>query len=155
MIDEILLTSSGLEKIQKELADLKERRKIVVERIRAAREYGDLAENSEYEDAKNEQSFVEGRILELEEILRRAKVVAKKNAEEGTDKVEIGSTAVLKMNGHTIEYTLVGASESDPALGKISTESPLGHSLLGKTKGEKVEITTPNGKMTCKIIAIK
>lgn len=151
MLEEILLTSSGLEKIQKELADLKERRKIVVERIRAAREYGDLAENSEYEDAKNEQSFVEGRILELEEILRRAKVVVK----NGTDKVEIGSTAILKMDGHTIEYTLVGASESDPALGKISTESPLGHSLLGKTKGEKVEITTPNGKITCKIIAIK
>ncbi len=150
-MEEILFTSSGLEKIQKELAGLKERRKQVVERIRAAREYGDLAENSEYEDAKNEQSFVEGRILELEEILRRAKVVAK----NGTDKVEIGSTVVLKMDGHTIEYTLVGAAESDPASGKISTESPLGHSLLDKTKGEKVEINTPKGKMTCEIIAIK
>jgi len=151
MTEEILLTSSGLEKIQKELADLKERRKGIVERIRTAREYGDLAENSEYEDAKNEQSFVEGRILELEEMLRRARVVAK----NGTDKVEIGSTIVLKMDGHTIEYTLVGASESDPTSGKISTESPLGHSLLGKVKGEKIEITTPNGKMTCIIIAIK
>ena len=151
MTEEILLTSSGLEKIQKELADLKERRKGIVERIRAAREYGDLSENSEYEDAKNEQSFVEGRILELEEMLRRARVVAK----NGTDKVEIGSTIVLKMDGHTIEYTLVGASESDPTSGKISTESPLGHSLLGKVKGEKIEITTPNGKMTCIIIAIK
>lgn len=151
MTEEILLTSSGLEKIQKELAALKERRKIVVERIRAAREFGDLAENSEYEDAKNEQSFVEGRILELEEMLRRAKVVAK----NGNGEVTIGSTVVLKMDGQTIEYTLVGASESDPALGKISTESPLGHSLLGKTKGEKVEITTPNGKITCEIIAIK
>ena len=152
---DILLTSSGFQKIQEELTRLKDRRKVVVERIRAAREYGDLAENSEYEDAKNEQSFVEGRILELEEILRRARVVAKKNTEEETDKVEIGSTVVLKMDGQTIEYTLVGASESDPTAGKISTESPLGHSLLGKTKGEKVEITTPKGKMTCEIIAIK
>ena len=154
MTEEILLTSSGLEKIQKDLASLKDRRKTVVERIRAAREYGDLAENSEYEDAKNEQSFVEGRILELEETLRRAKVVAKKNA-IGTDKVEIGSTILLKMDGQTLEYTLVGASESDPASGKISAESPLGNSLLGKTKGEKVEIATPNGKITCEIIAIK
>src|SRR3990167_6361710 len=151
MTEEILLTSSGFQKIQEELTKLKERRKVVVERIRAAREYGDLAENSEYEDAKNEQSFVEGRILELEEMLRRARVVAK----NGTDKVEVGSTAVLKMDGHTLEYTIVGASESDPSSGKISAESPLGHSLLGKTKGEKAEIATPNGKVTCQIIAVK
>jgi len=151
MTEEILLTSEGLEKIQKELAALKDRRKFIIERIRAAREYGDLAENSEYEDAKNEQSFAEGRILELEEMLRRARVVAK----NGTDKVEIGSAVVLKMDGQTIEYKLVGALESDPASGKISIESPLGHSLLGKVKGEKVEITTPNGKMTCVITAIK
>lgn len=151
MLEEILFTSSGLEKIQKELAGLKERRKQVVERIRAAREYGDLAENSEYEDAKNEQSFVEGRILELEEILRRAKVVAK----NGTDKVEIGSTVVLKMDGQKIEFILVGTSESDPTVGKISVDSPLGHSLMGKIKGEKVEIATPNGKTNYTIITIK
>lgn len=151
MIEEILLTSSGFQKIQKELAGLKERRKTVVERIRAAREYGDLAENSEYEDAKNEQSFVEGRILELEEILRRAKVVAK----NGTDKVEIGSTVVLKMDGQKLEFILVGASESDPTAGKISVDSPLGHSLIGKVKGEKVEIATPNGKTHYTIVAIK
>lgn len=151
MGNEILLTLSGLEKIQKELAALKERRKGVVERIRAAREYGDLSENSEYEDAKNEQSFTEGRILELEEMLRRAKIVSK----NGTDKVEIGSTITLKMDGQTLEYTLVGASESDPAKGMISIDSPLGHSLMGKTKTEKVEIATPNGKTTYTIIAVK
>lgn len=154
MTGDILLTLEGQEKIQTELANLKERRKGVADRIRTAREYGDLSENSEYEDAKNEQSFVEGRILELEEMLRRAKVVAKKDA-LATDMVELGSIVTLKMDGKTLEYTIVSSSESDPAEGKISSESPIGYSLLGKTKGEKVEITTPNGKMTCQIVGIK
>ena len=151
MQEQILLTTLGYEKIQKELQELKGRRQQMAERIRLAREFGDLSENSEYEDAKNEQSFMEGRILELEEMLRRAKVVAK----NGTDKVEVGSVVILKMDGQTLEYTIVGASESDPASGKISVESPLGYSLIDKVKGERVEIATPNGKMTCEIIAIK
>lgn len=151
MTNEILLTSSGLEKIQKELTALKDRRKLVVDRIRTAREYGDLSENSEYEDAKNEQSFTEGRILELEAMLKRAKIVTK----NGNDKIEVGSVVSLKMDGQTLEYTLVGASESDPSSGKISVDSPLGHSLVGKIKGEKVEIAAPNGKTTYTIIAIK
>jgi len=150
-MQEILLTSEGSQKIKNELSKLKEHRREVADRIRTAREYGDLAENSEYEDAKNEQSFVEGRILELEEILRHARVVAK----NGTDKAEIGSTVTLKWDGQTIEYTIVGASESDPAKGKISADSPIGHSLIGKGKGEEVAITTPNGKTTYKIIEIK
>ena len=154
MTGDILLTSQGLEKIQQELSNLKERRKAVAERIRDAREYGDLAENSEYEDAKNEQSFVEGRILELEEMLRRSRVVVKNNG-LSPDKVELGSTVVLKMDGKTLEYNIVSSSESDPASGKISSESPIGYSLMGKSKGEKVEIVAPTGKMTCKIIAIK
>jgi len=154
MPEQILLTAQGMEKLQAELANLKERRKTVVERIRAAREYGDLSENSEYEDAKNEQSFVEGRIFELEETINRAKVVAKKST-AGTNTVELGSTVVLKMDGETLEYTIVGSSESDPSAGKISSESPIGYSLLGKVKGDKVAINTPNGKMTCQIISIK
>ncbi|MBM2820342.1 MAG: transcription elongation factor GreA, transcription elongation factor GreA [Candidatus Berkelbacteria bacterium] len=151
MTGDILLTSEGREKIQNELTNLKDRRREVADRIRTAREYGDLSENSEYEDAKNEQSFVEGRILELEEMLRRARVVAK----NGTDKVEMGSTVILRMDGQTLEYTIVSSSESDPVSGKISSESPIGFSLFGKTKGETVEISTPNGKMTCKIVSIK
>lgn len=151
MMQEILLTSEGSQKIKNELSKLKAHRREVAERIRTAREYGDLSENSEYEDAKNEQSFVEGRILELEEILRHARIVAK----NGTDKVEIGSTVTLKMDGQTIEYKIVGAAESDPARGKISADSPLGHSMLGKAKGEEVEINTPNGKTAYKIIEIK
>jgi len=153
MPEQILLTQQGMEKLQAELANLKERRKTVVERIRAAREYGDLSENSEYEDAKNEQSFVEGRIFELEETINHAKVVAK--GAVGTGKVELGSTVILKMDGETLEYTIVGSSESDPSAGKISSESPIGYSLMGKAKGDKVEINTPNGKMTCQIISIK
>lgn len=151
MQQEIILTSQGYEKIQQELKNLKIRRLEVSERIRTAREFGDLSENSEYEDAKNEQSFVEGRILELEEMLRRAKIMAK----NGSDKIELGSSVILKMNGNQSEYTIVGASESDPAAGKISIESPLGHSLLGKAKREKVEILTPNGRMICTIVDIK
>jgi len=154
MTGDILLTAQGLEKIQQELSNLKERRKQVAERIRNAREYGDLAENSEYEDAKNEQSFVEGRILELEGMLKRSKLVAR-NGANASDKVEMGSTVVLKWDGQTLEYTIVSSSESDPSAGKISSESPIGYSLLGKTKGETVEIQTPNGKMSCTIVAIK
>ncbi len=151
MQEQIILTASGCEKIKQELEDLKNRRRQISERIKTAREFGDLSENSEYEDAKNEQSFVEGRILELEEMLRRAKVVVR----NGTDKVELGSTVVLKIDKETLEYTIVGASESDPISGKISIDSPIGHSLIGKARGEKVEILTPNGKMACEIIEIK
>lgn len=151
MQEQILLTASGYEKIKTELETLKNRRAKISERIKTAREFGDLSENSEYEDAKNEQSFVEGRILELEEMLRRAKIIAR----NGTDKVELGSTVILKMDGETLEYTIVGASESDPASGKISIESPIGHSLMDRSKGEKVDISTPNGQMACEIIGIK
>lgn len=151
MQEEVLFTAQGYEKIHQELESLKSRRRQISERIRTAREFGDLSENSEYEDAKNAQSFVEGRILELEEMFRRAKVMAK----DGSDKIELGSSVILKMSGDQLEYTIVGASESDPASGKISIESPLGYSLIGKIKGEKVEINAPNGKMLCEIIDIK
>src|SRR3972149_8972915 len=151
MQEEVLLTNQGYEKIKHDLQNLKNRRQKIAERIKTAREFGDLSENSEYEDAKNEQSFVEGRILELEEMLRRAKVMAKNN----TDKVELGSIVTLEMNGHTLSYTIVGVSESDPSSGKISIDSPIGHSLMGKGRGERAEIVTPIGKMFCQIIEIK
>src|SRR3972149_7437119 len=99
MQEEVLLTNQGYEKIKHDLQNLKDRRVKISERIKTAREFGDLSENSEYEDAKNEQSFVEGRILELEEMLRRSKIVGK----NGNDKVELGSTVVLKMDGQTME----------------------------------------------------
>ncbi len=152
MTKEILLTQQGLEKIKKELAELKARRKTVAERIRTAREFGDLSENSEYEDARNEQSFVEGRIEELGAMILRAKVVANKG---GADKIEMGSVVTLKNNGDTFNYEIVGVNESDPLNGRISAESPLGFSLIGKAKGETIEITTPSGKTTYTIISVK
>jgi len=151
MAKEILLTSAGLEKIKKELAELKARRKVVAERIRTAREFGDLSENSEYEDARNEQSFVEGRIEEMEGMILSARIVNK----NGSDKIEMGSIVTLKLNGEKFSYEIVGANESDPINGKISAESPLGFALTGKGKGDKVDITTPGGTNTYEIVEVK
>ncbi len=148
----MFLTQSGLEKLKEELKNLKEKRKKVAERIKIAREFGDLSENSEYEDARNEQSFVEGRIQELEEMIRTAKVI-KKNS--NGEKADLGSIVTLKNDSEKVTYELVGANESDPVNGKISIESPIGYCVQGKAKGEKVEIKTPNGKTTYKIIDIK
>lgn len=145
------LTEKGLGKLKEELERLKSRRRTVAERIKTAREFGDLSENSEYEDARNEQSFVEGRIEELEEMIRNASVLAKSCC----DKVGLGSIVTLKMDGETVIYELVGANESDPASGKISVESPIGHSLMDHNKGDKVDIHLPMGILKCEIIEIK
>jgi transcription elongation factor GreA len=147
------LTKEGLTRLQEELSNLKGRRREVAERIKTAREFGDLAENSEYEDARNEQSFLEGRIEEVEEMIRHAVVLAKNG--NGGGKAELGSIVTLQMDGEKLVYELVGATESDPSHGKISVESPLGYCLMGKTKGEEVQISIPNGKTTYKIVAIK
>jgi transcription elongation factor GreA len=152
MPKEILLTKQGLEKLKAELKELKERRKVVAERIRIAREYGDLSENSEYDDARNEQSFVEGRVQDLQEMIKNARVVAKSAA---SDKIEMGSIVTLKLDKESFSYEIVGANESDPLKGKISAESPLGFNLIGKTKGDKVGITTPGGTTTYEIIDVK
>lgn len=152
MEKEILLTQAGLEKLKKQLADLKSRRKQVAERIRLAREFGDLSENSEYEDARNEQSFVEGKIEDLEDMISRARVVSKNGV---GDKIEMGSVVKLKLEQDELTYEIVGANESSPLSGKISAESPLGFSLIGKAKGDKVEINTPNGKIIYDILEVK
>lgn len=152
MARETLLTQKGLDKLKAELKELKEQRKVIAERIKIAREYGDLSENSEYDDARNEQSFVEGKIQELQEMIKNAKVVANTGS---SDNVQMGSVATLKCDGETVTYEIVGANESDPGRGKISAESPLGFSLLGKAKGEKIEIKTPNGVTGYEIIEVK
>lgn len=152
MKEEILLTPAGLEKLKKELVDLKARRKTVADRIRTAREFGDLSENSEYEDARNEQSFVEGRIQELADMILKAKITTRNSA---SGKIEMGSVVTLKLESDKFDYEIVGANESDPTNGKISIESPLGFALSGKAKGEKVALTTPNGVTTYEIISIK
>jgi transcription elongation factor GreA len=151
-MEEIYLSKEGLEKIKQELLELKTvRRKAVVERIKEAKDFGDLSENSEYEDAKNEQAFIEGRIQELENILKKAKIIPKAQG----DKVSIGSKVKVKIDGVEETYILVGRDEADPSSGKISFDSPLGRALLNKSKGDEVEVKTPSGNIKYKIVSIE
>ncbi len=152
---EVILTVEGLKKMEQELEHLKTvRRREVAERIKQAREFGDISENSEYEDAKNEQAFIEGRILTLEKMLRNARVVDETDLNPNV--VSIGSTVRLKdlEYNDTMEVTLVGSSEANPDDHKISNESPVGKAILGKKAGNVVEVTTPGGVMKFKILAI-
>lgn len=142
-----LITKEGLEKLKEELEYLKNiKRKEVAERIKEAISYGDLSENSEYEEAKNEQAFVEGRILELENKIKHAKIITEKQKASG---VQIGTTVHLKNLTKKKEeeevYTIVGSTETDPFNGKISNESPVGNALLDKRKGDKVKVVVPAG----------
>ncbi|OGE83289.1 MAG: transcription elongation factor GreA [Candidatus Doudnabacteria bacterium RIFCSPLOWO2_01_FULL_44_21] len=149
----VLLTQDGLKKLQDELKVLKEeRRKEVIERIQEAVSHGDLSENADYAQAKEEQSFIEGRILELEEMVKNAQIIAHSS---NKNIVSIGSTVVLKTNGTEVKYTIVGANEANPAAGKISNESLVGRSLLGAKKGDKVPVTTPAGKNEYQIVDIQ
>ena len=148
------LTSEGRQKLKDELDYLKKtKRSEIAIRIKEAKELGDLSENAEYADAREEQSFVEGRILELEEILKNARVIDPKNSAPGT--VDIGDTIVIKRNEEKFEYTIVGSNEASPSEGRISNESPLGKSFLGKKKGDKVEVKAPKGIVIYEIIQIK
>ena len=148
------LTSEGQQKLKDELDYLKKtKRSEIAIRIKEAKELGDLSENAEYADAREEQSFVEGRILELEEILKNARVIDPKNSAPGT--VDIGDTIVIKRNEKKFEYTIVGSNEASPSEGRISNESPLGKSFLGKKKGDKVEVKAPKGIVIYEIIQIK
>ncbi|MDD2913133.1 MAG: transcription elongation factor GreA [Candidatus Pacebacteria bacterium] len=145
-------TKEGLEKINKELEYLKtEKRKDISKRIKEAASFGDLSENAAYTEAKEEQAFLEGRIRELENKVREAKVVEKGNYE----KVEIGSTIVLSYGKEEISYTLVDTSEADPFKNKISFSSPLGEKLFGKRVGDSVELSLEEGKIKYTIKEIK
>ncbi|MGG1313986.1 MULTISPECIES: transcription elongation factor GreA [Cohnella] len=153
---EVLLTPDGLKKLEEELENLKSvKRREVAERIKVAIGYGDISENSEYEDAKNEQAFIEGRIITLEKMLRNARII--NNDEIDVDTVGIGSTVVVEdlEFGDTLEYTIVGTAESDPLQNKISNESPVGKAILGRKKGETVEVNVPAGIISYKIVEIK
>lgn len=152
---EVILTVEGLKKLEQELEHLKTvRRREVAERIKQAREFGDISENSEYEDAKNEQAFIEGRILTLEKSLRNARLVDENELKD--DAVHIGSTVRIKdlQEGETMEFTVVGSSEANPDDKKISNESPVGKAILGKKTGNTVDVTTPSGVFKYKILAI-
>lgn len=153
---EVILTQEGLKKLEEELENLKSvKRREVAERIKIAIGYGDISENSEYEDAKNEQAFIEGRIITLEKMLRNARII--NNDEVDTNIVSIGSIVTLEDMefGDSVEYTIVGTAESDPSKNKISNESPVGKAILGKKKGSTVDVNVPAGIIQYKIIDIK
>lgn len=150
-MNNVVLTPEGLQKLKDEVLELKNRRKGVIARIQTAKEFGDLSENAEYDDARNEQSFVEGRLQELEDMIKRAKIVSKK---AGGTSVGLGSKVTVEVDGEKEEYELVGANESDPTKGKVSVESPIGKALIGATKGETVLVTTPSGKLEYKVVSV-
>ncbi len=146
------LSKEGAEKLKEELEDLKlNKRKEVSERIKIAREFGDLKENAEYHEAKDEQGFIEGRILELENILKTAKIVMKKKS---SDIVSVGSRIIIEKEGENMEFTIVGSTEANPSAGKISLDSPLGQAFLNKKVNEICQVKLPAGEVEYKIIKI-
>lgn len=152
---EIILTPEGLKKLEEKLEYYKtHHRREVAERIRQAKEFGEIGENSEYEDAKSEQAFIEGEIMNLENMIRHARVIDKR--EIHTDVVSLGSTVRLKntKSREEVEYTIVGTAETDPSNGKISNESPVGATLFNKKKGTNVQIKVPSGTVEYKILKI-
>ncbi|WP_146924348.1 transcription elongation factor GreA [Alkalibacterium kapii] len=149
------MTIQGKEKLENELKELKTvKRKEVVERIKIARGFGDLSENSEYESAKDEQAFIEGRISTLENMLQNAEIIDSSKSKEG--EVTLGRTVIFKElpDGILEEYAIVGKAEADPFSGKISNESPIAQALLGKKVGDKVDIETPGGTMSVEITKV-
>ena len=153
---EVILTREGYEKLKAEIEYLQtDKRREIAERIRIAREFGDIAENAEYDDAKNEQAMLEHRIATLEERVIEARVVGED--EVSTDVVSIGSTVRLKdVEGKsTVEYHIVGSAEANPEERKLSNESPVGRAIMGRKKGETVEVNVPRGTMKFKILEIK
>ena len=147
MPKDVILTPEGLQKLQNELDDLQtNKRREVAERIKEAREFGDISENSEYDDAKNEQMMLEQKIAQLEERLRSAQVV--NPSELSTDLVRVGVTVNVKdeKTGDTDKYTIVGSAEASPSQKKLSNESPVGKALLGHKRGDTVDVALPNGR---------
>jgi transcription elongation factor GreA len=155
-LKEVILTPDGYEKLRQEIDYLRtEKRREVAERIRVAREFGDIAENAEYDDAKNEQAMLEHRIAQLEERLLSARVITKK--EISKDAVSIGSSVRLRdlQANKTFEYRIVCSAEANPAENKLSNESPVGKAIIGHKKGDVVEVTAPRGALKFKILEIK
>lgn len=146
------LSHKGLEDLKKELKDLLGERKEVVIRIKEAREFGDLSENAEYAEAKNKQSFIEGRIVEIEALLKVVKIIDKKNGRKG--EVTLGSKVKVQINGDVREYTIAGSNEASPEAGTISNESPIGQALMGHKKDDVIEIETPDGAKKYTVIEI-
>ena len=153
---EVILTPEGFKKLKEEIEHLSnDKRREVAERIRIARQFGDIAENSEYDDAKNEQALLEHRIALLEERMANSRVISKKDVAK--DVVSVGSHVKLRdVSGkETVEYHIVGSAEANPTEYKLSNESPVGKAIIGKKKGETVEVSAPRGTLKFKILEIK
>jgi transcription elongation factor GreA len=148
------LTKEGFQKLQEELEHLRTvKRQEVADRLHEAMEGGELIENAEYEAAKNEQAFVEGRIQELDMILATARVIEEN---EKSDVIQVGATVTIHEEGNPVEtFTIVGAAEANPREGKISNESPIGKAILGHKAGETVQIDAPGGHFKVKIVKVK
>ncbi len=152
---EVILTYEGLKKLEDELEHLKSvKRRKIAERIKSALSFGDISENAEYDEAKNEQAFVEARIAHIESMLKHAKVIDED--EISTDLVGLGTKVrVLNLDeNEEIEYTIVGSTEADPSNFKISNESPVGSALIGKAAGSEVKVVVPDGTTNLKILEI-
>lgn len=153
---EVILTPDGYNRLEEELENLRTvRRKEVAERIKTAISFGDISENSEYDDAKQEQAFVEGRIMALEKMLRNARVLD--SAELSTEKVGIDSIVLLKDLEYNdeLEYTMVSSAEANPSENKISNQSPVGQAIIGQTVGSVVEVSVPAGTIKYEILGIR
>lgn len=154
--EETIVTKEGLKKLKEELENLKTvRRKEVAQRLKEAISYGDLSENSEYEEAKNEQAFVEGRIIELERKIKSAKVISE--SEGKVKEVNVGNTVTIRnitFGDEEETYTIVGATEADPFENKISNESPIGKALLMHARGDEVEVHSPSGVVRYEIVKV-
>ena len=146
MAREFLITKEGLEKLKTDLEELQTvRRREVAERIKEAREFGDISENSEYDDAKNEQAMLEQRIAHMEERLRRATVIEKKDVDTGVVSVGVKVHVKDQKTGASRKFQLVGSAEANPIEEKLSHESPIGKALMGKKRGEVVQVEVPRG----------
>ena len=153
---EVVLTQSGLKKLEEELSYLKSvKRREVASRIKTATSFGDLSENSEYEDAKNEQAFIEGRIITVEKMLRNARLID--DNEVSKEVVGFGTTVIIKdlNESEEMEFTIVGSAESDPSNNKISNESPVGKAIFGASPGDIFEVKVPAGTIRYQVMEIK
>jgi transcription elongation factor GreA len=153
---EVLLSAEGLKQLEQELSYLLTVKRLeVADRIKQARDYGDIAENSEYEDAKNEQAFIEGRILVLEKTLRNARIIDRPAS--GSNAVGVGHTVLLRdlEYGDEVSYVIVGTLEADPMAHRISNESPVGQAILGKAVGAVVEVEAPMGILRYEVLDIR
>lgn len=145
------ITESGQRELERELEELKSQRGEIADKIAAARDFGDLSENAEYDAAREAQGLLETRITEIETILQNASIIQAGSSST----VVLGSTVELEANGKTVVYTVVGPVEADPLEGKVSNESPIGQALMGRAVGDTVTISTPKGELAYTVVALR